>query len=92
MGMYAKYQPAKKTTTWIPIQASNDFLHRLNDVFESDKKRIRGRRHDLDIHLLLMKTASQNWTPYINDLEIEFRGMVSTVLETVFYQLRISLG
>ncbi|KAF8253454.1 hypothetical protein K440DRAFT_657397 [Wilcoxina mikolae CBS 423.85] len=75
MGMYAKYQPAKKSTTWIPIQASDDFHHRLNDVFESDKKRIRGRRHDLDIHLLLMQTASQNWTPYINDLEIEFRDM-----------------
>ncbi|KAF8545145.1 hypothetical protein BDD12DRAFT_813195 [Trichophaea hybrida] len=75
MGMYAKYHPAKNSTTWIPIQASEDFLRRLDDVFESDKKRIRGRRHDLDIHLLLMQTASKNWTPYINDLEIEFRDM-----------------
>jgi hypothetical protein len=68
-------------------------MRRLNDVFEIDKKRIRGRRHDFDIHLLLMKTASQNWTPYINDLEIEFRDMVSTkirCLEIVFYHLRTS--
>jgi len=78
MGIYAKYRPAKRCTTWVPIQASSDFMRRLNEVFEVDKKRIRSRRHDLDIHLLLMKTASQNWTPYINQLETEFKDMVST--------------
>ena len=81
MGMYAKHRPASKLTNWIVLQASNEFMHRLDQIFESDKQNDshKGSRHDLDIHLVMMKTASQNWTPHLNDLETKLQVMVRLV-------------
>ncbi|CCX05409.1 Similar to hypothetical protein AOL_s00004g354 [Arthrobotrys oligospora ATCC 24927]; acc. no. EGX54321 [Pyronema omphalodes CBS 100304] len=71
MGMYSKHEYQTKNTTWIFLQASNDFQCRLNGLLGGSVDGKLNRIHDLDIHLLLMRTASQNWIPYINDLEAQ---------------------
>ena len=78
MGMYAKHRPASKLTNWIILQASDDSMRRLDQVFERNKQNVplMGLRHDMDIHLIMMKTASQNWTPRLNDLEVKLQDMV----------------
>ncbi|KAI5851949.1 hypothetical protein BZA05DRAFT_398419 [Tricharina praecox] len=69
MGVYSKFVPATNTTTWIPVYPPDEAIPRLEEVFTSDSKRRRGMRHHIDIHLLLMKTASQDWLPFINHLD-----------------------
>jgi len=77
MGFYSKTVPATNTNTYIPVYPPKECIQRLKEVFTSDSKRHRGKRHDLDIHLLFMRIASQNWLPFINALEKDFMEMVA---------------
>ncbi|KAI5813195.1 hypothetical protein BZA77DRAFT_127811 [Pyronema omphalodes] len=71
MGMYSKHEYQTNKTTWIFLQASNDFQRRLDRILEGSLYGKLNSIHDLDVHVLLMRTASQNWIPYINDLEAQ---------------------
>jgi hypothetical protein len=77
IGVYAKREPMESRSTWILIQPwAKSFMDRV-------VKRLRKTRtahvHDLEIHLLFMKAASQNWTEYLNDLDTEFRQLETKV-------------
>jgi hypothetical protein len=74
IGLYSKYCPANETTTWILIQpAKGCFMDRVETVLQ--KLGPVDKRHDLEVRLIFLKAAGQGWTPYINDLEKEFRGL-----------------
>jgi len=77
IGVYAKREPEESRTTWILIQPGvKSFMDRVTKRLQ---KAGMADVHDLEIHLLFMKSASQNWTDHINDLEIEFRELDTKV-------------
>lgn len=81
LGLSARFSPTDKSTNWLLFypESTSGFSRRLEEVFKSDAKRKAPRRHDLEVHLLLMRTANQNWTPHLNDLDKEFRVMDARV-------------
>jgi hypothetical protein len=81
MGIYSKYHYSNKSTTWIALQASEAYRRRLNTFFPQAVERNRYQDvHDLEVHLMMMNTASQNWIPYINELEEKVMRLVSLVM------------
>lgn len=77
MGVYSKFYTTSGNTTWILLQPSRYTSNRLEEVSAKDSNpNSQKRRHDFDIHVLLLWSASRNWTPYINDLEQDLKNMV----------------
>lgn len=86
MGVYSKFYTASGNTTWILLQPSSYTSNRLEEVSAKDSNpNGQKRRHDFDIHVLLLWSASRNWTPYINDLEQDLKNMVRSFLSDLSY-------
>jgi len=77
IGVYAKREPTESRSTWILIQpGAKSFVDR---VVKRLRKAGTAHMHDLEIHLVFMRAASQNWTEYLNDLDTEFRRLETKV-------------
>ncbi|KAI5813197.1 hypothetical protein BZA77DRAFT_128037 [Pyronema omphalodes] len=88
MGIYSKYHYSNKTTTWIMLQASQAYRRHLNTFFPQILEMNQYQDvHALELHLMMMNTASQNWIPYINELEEKVMR-----LDTVVFQWRPKPG
>jgi len=82
MGLYSQYVPTTRMNTWISVFAPEECMERVQEVLalapEQTWDGTPKKCHNLDIHLLFMRTASHNWLPYINHLDNEFADMVCT--------------
>jgi len=75
-GVWMKYYPSTKRSVWINVHPSEEFGERLKDLMKNDSAH--GiRRSDLDIHLLQLSCADENWETYINTLEQHIHTLVS---------------
>ncbi|KAI5851948.1 hypothetical protein BZA05DRAFT_47845 [Tricharina praecox] len=77
IGVYAKREPKESRTTWVLIQPGRKSY--LDRVTKRLGKAGKAHAHDQEIHLLLMKSASQNWTEHIDALDVEFRMLDTKV-------------
>ncbi|KAK6538857.1 hypothetical protein TWF694_010417 [Orbilia ellipsospora] len=68
-GVYHKYDPQTKRSTWIFIQPSESLKERLEALFTRYKDNPIDLALQVEIHFLVFTHGARNWRPYINYLE-----------------------
>lgn len=70
-GIYQKFEYLKKSSTWILVQPSEQVQRRVREVFKArTAENIENSVHNpLDIHLVFLSAAAENWRWYYNSLE-----------------------
>lgn len=80
--IYQKFERSKKSSTWILVQPSEKMQSRIREVFKArTMEDIEGSVHNpLDLHLVFLSAAAENWRWYYNSLENALVEMVRSLL------------
>ncbi|KAF3919190.1 hypothetical protein AA313_de0210253 [Arthrobotrys entomopaga] len=68
-GVYQKFDPQDKTTTWILIHAATGLKERLRPIFGKFNRKSKDFALQIEMHLIILNYYGENWRPYITDLE-----------------------
>jgi len=77
-GIWSRYSPATNHTVSLLVNPPERFKSRLEGILRSGKA-CDGRRHYMDIHIMQLSCAGENWTECINELEENIDGLVRTL-------------
>lgn len=79
--VYQKFEYSKKSSTWILVQPSEKVQSRLPEVFKArTTEDIENSVHNpLDVHLVFLSAAAENWRWYYNSLEEKLADMVRVI-------------
>ncbi|KAH0613689.1 uncharacterized protein H6S33_005575 [Morchella sextelata] len=82
--IYQKFEYEKKSSTWIMVQPSDKATTRLNEVFKARAEEyIEDTVHNpMDIHLVFLSGAAENWRWYYNYLENKLYDMTTGALSS----------
>lgn len=80
--IYQKFEYSKKSSTWILVQPSEQVQSRIREVFRSRTTEDIGDsvHNPLDMHLVFLSAAAENWRWYYNSLEEKLVEMVRNLL------------
>lgn len=80
--IYQKFEYSKKSSTWILVQPSGQVQSRIGEVFKSRTTEDIGDsvHNPLDLHLVFLSAAAENWRWYYNSLEDKLVEMVRGLL------------
>lgn len=80
--IYQKFEYSKKSSTWILVQPSGQVQSRIQEVFKARTvEDIEKSVHNpLDLHLVFLSAAAENWRWYYNSLEEALVEMVRNLL------------
>jgi hypothetical protein len=77
MGVWFRYSPGKKHIVSLQVNPPEHFNHRLEGMLGNGKARDGTQcRHYMDIHILQLSCAGENWSEYMSELEAEIEYLV----------------
>jgi len=80
-GVWSRYSPNKNHIASLLVNPPEHFNSRLKDML-GDGKACDGRqyRNYMDIHILQLSCAGENWSEYISELEEEIEDLVCALI------------
>ena len=83
--MYQKFTYDKRQSVWVLVQPEESVRKRVEQSFESHTRHLPKDSHwnPLELHLIYISAAAENWGAYFNDLEMEFLERVNHHLPIV---------